>query len=86
MLHKDTFTQLYCTLSTTPQASPLPFLIHSVFSVCVRVHMPGVKCPLSLSPLLFVCLFVFETVSLCSPGCPRTHSVDQAGLPLTPKC
>jgi hypothetical protein len=30
----------------------------------------------------FVCLFVFETVSLCSPGCPGTHSVDQAGLVL----
>jgi hypothetical protein len=31
---------------------------------------------------LFVCLFVcFQVrVSLCSPGCPGTHSVDQAGL------
>jgi hypothetical protein len=33
--------------------------------------------------LLFVCLFCFfETGSLCSPGCPETHSVDQAGLDL----
>jgi hypothetical protein len=33
--------------------------------------------------LLFVCLFVFRNrVSLCSPGCPGTHSVDQAGLEL----
>jgi hypothetical protein len=24
-----------------------------------------------------------DTVSLCSPGCPGTHSVDQAGLELT---
>jgi hypothetical protein len=36
---------------------------------------------------LFVCLFVFvfvfrDRVSLCSPGCPGTHSVDQAGLEL----
>jgi hypothetical protein len=32
---------------------------------------------------LFVCLFVFRNrVSLCSPGCPGTHSVDQAGLEL----
>jgi hypothetical protein len=36
---------------------------------------------------LFVCLFdwlfVFQDrVSLCSPGCPGTHSVDQAGLEL----
>jgi len=30
---------------------------------------------------LFVCLFVFpDRVSLCSLGCPGTHSVDQAGL------
>jgi hypothetical protein len=32
---------------------------------------------------LFVCLFVLQdSVSLCSPGCPGTHSVDQAGLEL----
>jgi hypothetical protein len=33
---------------------------------------------------LFVCLFfVFQDrVSLCSPGCPGTHSVDQTGLEL----
>jgi hypothetical protein len=30
-----------------------------------------------------VCLFVFrDRVSLYSPGCPGTHSVDQAGLEL----
>jgi hypothetical protein len=35
---------------------------------------------------LFVCLFWFlffrDRVSLCSPGCPGTHFVDQAGLEL----
>jgi hypothetical protein len=31
---------------------------------------------------VFICFLFFETVSLCSPGCPRTHSVDQAGLKL----
>jgi hypothetical protein len=33
---------------------------------------------------VFVCLFVCfrDRVSLCSPGCPGTHSVDQAGLKL----
>jgi hypothetical protein len=31
---------------------------------------------------LFVCLFVRHRVSLCSPGCPGTHSIDQAGLEL----
>ena len=33
---------------------------------------------------LFVCLFVFRNrVSLCNPGCPGTHSLDQAGLKLS---
>jgi hypothetical protein len=30
----------------------------------------------------FVCLFFSRQGSLCSPGCPRTHFVDQAGLEL----
>jgi hypothetical protein len=29
---------------------------------------------------LFLFLFFRDRVSLCSPGCPGTHSVDQAGL------
>jgi hypothetical protein len=32
--------------------------------------------------LFFVFCFFQDTVSLCSPGCPGTHSVDQAGLKL----
>jgi hypothetical protein len=31
--------------------------------------------------VLFVCLFQ-NSVSLCIPGYPETHSVDQAGLEL----
>jgi hypothetical protein len=34
---------------------------------------------------VFVCLFVLffqDRFSLCSPGCPETHSVDQTGLEL----
>jgi hypothetical protein len=31
---------------------------------------------------LFVCLVFRDRVSLCSPGCPGTHFVDQAGLKL----
>jgi hypothetical protein len=34
------------------------------------------------SPTLFCFLFFRDRVSLCSPGCPRTHFVDQAGLEL----
>jgi hypothetical protein len=37
---------------------------------------------LCLFVCLFVCLFFLDRVSLCSPGCPGTHSVDQAGLEL----
>jgi hypothetical protein len=32
--------------------------------------------------LVWVFLVFRDRVSLCSPGCPRTHSVDQAGLEL----
>jgi hypothetical protein len=35
--------------------------------------------------VLFCLVFVFvfqDRVSLCSPGCPGTHSIDQAGLEL----
>jgi hypothetical protein len=31
---------------------------------------------------LFVCFVFQDRVSLCSPGCPGTHFVDQAGLEL----
>jgi hypothetical protein len=31
---------------------------------------------------LFLFLFFQDRVSLCGPGCPGTHSVDQAGLKL----
>jgi hypothetical protein len=31
---------------------------------------------------MFVYLFFEMGVSLCSPGCPGTHSVDQAGFEL----
>jgi hypothetical protein len=36
----------------------------------------------SLSLLVFFFLVSLDRVSLCSPGCPGTHSVDQAGLEL----
>jgi hypothetical protein len=32
--------------------------------------------------LLFLLLLFQDRVSLCSPGCPGTHSVDQAGFKL----
>jgi hypothetical protein len=43
-----------------------------------------VGCFLFLFCFVFVFIFVFfpDRVSLYSPGCPGTHSVDQAGLEL----
>jgi hypothetical protein len=32
--------------------------------------------------VLFCFVLFHDRVSLCSPGCPGTHSVDQAGLKL----
>jgi hypothetical protein len=42
---------------------------------------PCLDC-ISLTFLLLLLLFFQDSISLCSPGCPRTHSVDQAGLEL----
>ena len=39
-----------------------------------------------LSVCLSVCMYVFETVSLYSPGCPGIHCIDQAGLKLIEIC
>jgi hypothetical protein len=41
------------------------------------------ECRFTEGHLHTLCLFVFQDrVSLCSPSCPGTHSVDQAGLEL----
>jgi hypothetical protein len=56
------------------------------FILCfISLYLSNVrKLTFVLPSLSFVfCFFVFwDRVSLCSPGCPRTHSVDQAGLEL----
>jgi hypothetical protein len=41
----------------------------------------AVKTPI-IEFVLFCLDFFLDRVSLCSPGCPGTHSVDQAGLEL----
>jgi hypothetical protein len=46
-----------------------------VFSWTSHVHS------IPVAPLFFF-FFPRDRVSLCSPGCPGTHSVDQAGLAL----
>jgi hypothetical protein len=53
-----------------------------------------IRCSLNillLKELYLFCLFFQDRVSLCSPGCPGTHFVDQASnseirLPLPPEC
>ena len=47
----------------------------------VSKEQAGKQAQHSLFVCLFVCLFR-DRVSLCSPGCPGTHSADQAGLKL----
>jgi hypothetical protein len=47
----------------------------------------GASQPFGISQLRNLFFFIFflvfqDRVSLCSPGCPGTHSVDQAGLEL----
>jgi hypothetical protein len=55
------------------------------YQLCSRLWMGTctMKCLIFVLFCFFVCLFVFrDRVSLYSPGCPGTHSVDQAGLEL----
>jgi hypothetical protein len=56
-------------------AIPLVPLVFCLF-VCLFV------CFLLLLLLLLLLFLFLRQVSLCSPGCPGTHSVDQAGLEL----
>jgi hypothetical protein len=59
------------------------FMYMGVLPTCMYVHICHHR---TLLCFFFVCLFgwlVFrDRVSLYSPGCPRTHSVGQAGLEL----
>jgi hypothetical protein len=57
----------------------LPFRM-KIFSTLWYVEGMQLFCFVLFCFVLF-CLFL-RPVSLCSPGCPRTHSVDQAGLEL----
>ena len=43
--------------------------------------------PFNIQNAWFACMFVFfKTESLFSSDCPRTHSVEQAGLEFTEIC
>jgi hypothetical protein len=67
----------------------VPFRVESTFpaaaSPCQRC-VPGSSSKRVQFINLCVCVFRFSrqgfSVYLCNPGCPGTHSVDQAGLEL----
>jgi hypothetical protein len=79
-LHRHLISTLGKTPRNTSQRnlhSPNPwgFCGHCLISLCSE-HI------FCLFVCLFVCLFFQDRISLCSSGCPGTHSVDQAGLEL----
>jgi hypothetical protein len=49
---------------------------------CIRQALYQLSYPHPSSLILFFFFFSGDRVSPCSPGCPGTHSVDQAGLEL----
>jgi hypothetical protein len=67
-----------------------PFSCHLTWVLRIELKLPGCTTLTVLSafvflffPFLFLFWFFFrDRVSLCSPGCPGTHFVDQAGLEL----
>jgi hypothetical protein len=67
----------------TPSAPLTPFLGPNFLLFALSYSNVLIFVVYYLFVCLFVCLFVFgDRVSLCSPGCPGTHSADQAGLEL----
>jgi hypothetical protein len=53
--------------------------VKKIFEIRIRKALENADCIL----LFFFLFLVFrDRVSLCSPGCPGTHFVDQAGLEL----
>jgi hypothetical protein len=54
--------------------------VYTLACICVLACVFMHTCILKKETQLF--LVFQERVSLCSPGCPGTHSVDQAGFEL----
>jgi hypothetical protein len=67
---------------TTPGISPVPPPPHIHAKKRIVFWEAKGQILSCLFVCLFVCLFFQDRISLCSPGCPGTHSVDQAGLEL----
>jgi hypothetical protein len=65
-----------CNLLLSPSPNPLPLTQYSIPTALMFLGF----CFVLFCFVLFC--FVRDRVSLCIPGCPGTHSVDQAGLEL----
>jgi hypothetical protein len=74
-------------------AGDIDFCPHTVLGAAVVFHwaispspkysnLKKVLCAIFLFVCFVLFLFFWYWVSLCSPGCPETHFVDQAGLEL----
>jgi hypothetical protein len=67
----------HCTSSTLPKSLLKPFC-----AALLKVIGGSLFIYFLLLLLLLLLLFFRDRVSLCSPGCPGAHFVDQAGLEL----
>jgi hypothetical protein len=68
-------TQCHNT-SLLPVPCPQSFYVPTIFTMFLRIQKRVCK----IVP--FFKVFFWDRVSLCSPSCPGTHSVDQTGLKL----
>jgi hypothetical protein len=72
------------TKTTTPTKQPFEMVGGSIPRPGAMPCLSTGSMTLLFVCLIFVCLVYFKTwfLCVCSPGCPGTHSVDQAGLKL----
>jgi hypothetical protein len=72
-----------CCALLSYQNGDIPSLLAPQAGLCLQ--SAGIKGPhqsFQADGLFFFFFFFKDRVSLCSPGCPGTHSVDQVGLKL----
>jgi hypothetical protein len=86
VLQKDPVVESYLLASGRPQSgSIIPILasLHSSIHLHINFMMSlGFLMVVGCLLFLFICLFVWDRVSLYGPGCLGTSSANQAGLEL----
>jgi hypothetical protein len=87
MNHQEHLVLLNTEPSIHPSISPAPMVTISITTGSVHHgHLSLFTIHSFFWVFFFLSFFFFlvfrDRVSLCSPGCPRTHFVDQAGLEL----